>query len=107
NMLVANNLNPLRRLELAEVDGLADFEAGDVHENLVGQIFWQATNFDLVKDVLQHSATGFNARGFAAGFNRDMDGDVFVRGNFVKINMEHLAVERMVLDILDESETLV
>ena len=35
-----------------------------------------------------------------------MDGDFFVRGNFMKINVQHFAAERMVLDILHQREAL-
>ena len=44
--------------------------------------------------------------GFAGRFHRHLHGDFFVLGDFVKINVQHFAVERMMLDFLHEREAL-
>ena len=97
---------PCGRLDFADVNGLADFEAGHVHDNLFRQILRQAADLELEQNVFEHAAAGLHAGGFAGGFHRHLDGDFFVFGDFMKIHMQHLAVERMMLDFLHQREAL-
>ena len=56
--------------------------------------------------MFQHAAAGLHAGRFAGGFHRHLHGDFFVLGDFVKIHVQHLAVERMMLDFLHQREAL-
>ena len=104
DVLVADDFHAVGQLDFAEVDGLAEFEAGDVHDDLLRQILGQGADFELEQDVFEHAAAGFHAGGFADGFHRHLDGDFFVFGDFMEIHVQHLAVERVVLDFLHERE---
>ena len=55
--------------------------------------------------MFEHAAAVFHAGGLANGFHRNLDGDLFVFGDLVKIHVQHLAVERVVLDFLHECKT--
>ena len=48
----------------------------------------------------------FTPVGFADGFDRHHDGDLLVLGDFVKIDMQHLAAQRMMLDFLHQRQAL-
>ena len=74
------------------VNGLADFQRGDVNEDLLRQIFRQAADFELEQNVFQNAAAVFHAGGFAGGFHRHLHGDFFVFGDFMEIHMQHFAV---------------
>ena len=56
--------------------------------------------------MLEHAATGLNTFSFAARFDGNHDGHLFVFGDFVEINMENAAVQRMMLNFLQQRETL-
>ena len=88
------------------MDGLAEFEMADINDNLLRQILGQAADFELEQHVFEHAAAGLHAGGFADGFHRHLDGDLFILGHFMKIHVQDLAVERVMLDFLDEREAL-
>ena len=52
------------------------------------------------------NAAGLHARRFARRFERNVDGDLFIFGDFVEIHMQHFAAHRVVLDFLHEREAL-
>ncbi len=106
DVFVTQNLHARGRLDFAKVNGLANFETGHVNDNLFRQIFRQRADLELEQNVFEHAAAGFYADGFAGRFHRHLDGDFFVLGDFVKINVQHLAVERMMLDFLHQREAL-
>ena len=104
-MFVAENFDARRRLNVAEVDGFAQFEAGDIHDQLLRQILGQGAHLEFEKHVFQHAATVFRYTGrFAGGFQRHHDDDLFTLGHFMEIHVEHIAVQRVVLDFLDQGE---
>ena len=104
DILVADDFHAVGQLDFADVDGLAEFQAGDVHDDLFRQILGQGADFELEQDVFEHAAAVFHAGGLANGFHRHLDGDLLVFGDFVEIHVQHLAVERIVLDFLHERE---
>ena len=71
-----------------------------------GKSFGRAADLELVQNVFEHAAAGLHAGGFAGGFHRHLNGDLFVFGDFVEIHVQHLAVERVMLDFLHEREAL-
>ena len=104
DVFVADEFHAGGRHDFAKVDGLAEFEMAHVHDNLFRQIFGQGADFELEQDVFEHAAAVLDAGGFADGFQWHMDDDLFIFGDLVEIHMQHLAVERVVLDILHERE---
>jgi len=46
-LLVPEDLNPRGRFDVAEVDGLAEFEMAHVHDHLLGQSLGRARTFNL------------------------------------------------------------
>src|SRR6185369_4643237 len=72
--------------------------------DLLGKILGQAADFDLEEDVFEHAAAGFNPDGFADGLDRDHDGDLFVLGDLVQIDVQDLAGQGEVLDLLNEGQ---
>ena len=105
-MLVAENLDAFRRLDLADVDGLVDFEMADVNDDLLGQILGQRAHLQLEHDVSKDAAVVLDAGGFAGGFHGHHDGDFFSFGNLVQIHMQHGLRQRMMLDFLEQREAL-
>jgi hypothetical protein len=63
---------PAGRLDVADVDGLADFQMGHVHDDLFRQILGQAAHLELEQDVFQRAAAVLDAGGFAGGFHRHL-----------------------------------
>ena len=88
------------------MNGLAQFEARHVHDDLFRQILGQRADFDLEQHVFQHAAAGFDTGGFPDGFHRHGDGDLFIFGNFMKIHVQNFAAQRMVLHFLDQRKPL-
>ena len=88
------------------MDGLADLQVGDIGEDGFGQILGKGPDLDLEQDVLKHAAIGLNTLGLADGFDGHHDGDLLVLGNFVKINVQHLARERVMLNFLHQRQPL-
>ena len=105
-MFVAENLNSRGRFDIAEVNGLAEFEMAYVHENLFGQILGQGAHLQFEDHVIEHPAAVFHAGRFADGFQRHLDDDLFVLGHFMKIHVQHVAFQRVVLDFLHQREAL-
>jgi hypothetical protein len=104
DVLVANDFHSFGRLDFAKVDGFAEFKMAHVHDNLLRQILRQAADLELEQDVFEHAAAVFHAGGLANGFQWHIDGDSFVFGHLVEIHVQHLAVERVVLDFLHQRE---
>ena len=104
DVLVADDFHAFGRLDFADVDGLAKFKMAHVHDDLFRQILGQAADLELEQDVFEHAAAVFHAGGLANGFQRHIDGDPFVFGDFMEIHVQHLAVERVVLDFLHQRE---
>ncbi len=92
--------------DVTKMKGLADFQRAHVNQDLLRQILRQAAHLELEQDVFQRAAANLDAGGFAGGFHRNRDGDFFVFGDFVQIQMNHLAGQRMVLDFLHQREAL-
>ncbi len=59
---VAENLNPGRRLDFAEVNGLAEFEMADINHNLLRQILGQGPDFELEQNVFENAAASSSRR---------------------------------------------
>ncbi len=70
------------------------------------QILGQGADFQLEQDVFQRAAAGLDAHGLADGFHRHHDGDLFVLGDFVQIDVEHLVGQDVVLDFLHQRQAL-
>ena len=105
DVLVTNDFHTVGQFDFADVDGLAEFKMTHVHDYLFRQILGQCADLELEQDMFEHAAAVFHAGGFANGFQRHLDGDFFVFGHFVEIHVQHLAVERVMLDFLHERET--
>ena len=56
--------------------------------------------------MLQRAAANFHAGSFAGRFHRHLHGDFFVFGDFMETNVQHFAVERVMLDFLHQREAL-
>ena len=105
-MLVTDDFHASRRGDVTNVDGLADFQRRHVNRDLLRQIFRERAHLELEQDVRERTAAGLDAGCFANRFDRDGNRHLFGRGNFVKIHMEHLAAERVMLDFLHQREAL-
>ncbi len=103
-MLFAENFDTGGRLDVAEVDGFAEFEMAHVHNNLFGQILGQGAHLQFEHDVFEHAAGVFHPGRLADGFQRHLDDDFLVLGHFMKIHVQDVAVQRVMLDFLDERE---
>ena len=106
NVLVTEDFGALGRLDVAHVNGLANLEVADVHGDDLRQILGQGAHPDLEQHVLQHTAVGLDALGFADGLDRHHDGHLLVLGHFVEIHVQHLTGEGMVLDFLHQCQPL-
>ena len=56
--------------------------------------------------MLKRSAAGLDAEGFADGFDGHLDGDLFVLGHFVQIDVKQLVGQNVVLDFLHQGQPL-
>ncbi len=71
-----------------------------------GRSFGSARHLDLEENVLQHAAACLDADCFADGLNGHVDGHHFVFGHFMKVHVENVAFERMMLNILNQRQAL-
>ena len=76
----------------------------DIDADHFGQIFWQSSNANLEQDVFEHAAAGLDPLGFTDGFDRNHDGDFLIFGDFVEIDVQDLATQRVMLHFLDQGE---
>src|SRR5437016_5056011 len=82
-----------RRLNVAEVNRLADFKMGNINVNGFGQIPGKGADLDLEEHVFEDAAAGFHARSFTDSLDGNVDCDFFVFGHFVQIDMEGVATQ--------------
>ena len=92
------------RLDFTKVNGFAQFEMADVHGDLLRQILGQTADLEFEQNVFEHATAGFHASRFPGSFQRDVDDDFFVFGDFMEIHVQHVAFERVMLDFLHERE---
>ena len=97
---------PGGRFDVAEVDGLAQFEMAHVHNHLLGQILGQGAHFQFEHHVFEHAAAVFHTGRFASGFQRHQNDHFFIFGHFMEIHVQHVAFQRVVLDFLHQREAL-
>ena len=56
--------------------------------------------------MIQRAAGILDARGFADRFHGDQNSHLFIRGDLMQIQMEHIAAQGMVLNFLHQGQTL-
>ena len=71
-----------------------------------GKSFGSARTLILNKTCSSMPPPFFTPTASPVGFHRHHDGDLFVFGDFMEIHVQHLAVERMVLDFLHQRQAL-
>ncbi len=86
------------------MNSLANVEVRHIDGDDLRQILGKGARFDLKQHVFEHAAIGLDADGFAFGFDRHHDGDFFVFGYFMKIDMKHFAVEGVMLNFLNQRQ---
>ena len=104
--LVAEDFATFRRLDFADMDGLAKFEARHINDDLFRQILGQPANFDFEQNMFEHAFAGLDANGFADRFDGHHDRNLFVLGDLMKIHMHEFAAQRVVLDFLQQRQPL-
>lgn len=90
-------------LEIADVQGAADFQIADVHLDGFRKIVWKADDFERV-DVLFHEATCFDTSGFTVEVSRDVSGDFGLIVDSAEVSVQGDAGKWVVLDGLKECE---
>jgi len=88
-------------LNLADVDGFAKFEGGDVNGDMLWKIFWKAADFERVVDGF-NEATKLDARGFTGDFDWHFRVDFFVHRDGVEVDVRNAPFEVVMLDFLHE-----
>ena len=90
---------------ISDVQVFADVESGDVDGDDFRQIFRQTSDRERAHVLLEQATKGLNTDGFSLGFEDDFGLDLLGHGDRVKIHVNDVAADRMVLDFLDEGET--
>ena len=86
------------------MNGVADLECGDIDGEDLGKILRKAADFDGSDVLLEKAAVGFDAIGFADGFDGDAGEDFLGHGDGLEIDMQDGAGDGVVLDFLDEGK---
>ena len=101
-LFVGNSGYPGRKLDVANMEGVANVQTRNVDHDNFGQILGQASNRKQTHALLQQTAKGLHADRLSLGLKDDFCIDLFVHRNRVKIYVDDLAAHRMVLDLLNE-----
>jgi hypothetical protein len=84
------------------VDGAADAECGDIDREELGKVLREAADLDGADALLEQAAEIFHSIGLAGGLDRHIGGDLLGGGDSLEIDMEDVAGDGVVLDLLDE-----
>src|SRR5205823_4014019 len=95
---VAEDFDPLGRLDVLDVDGLVDLQLADVDADRVGDGDGQALHLQAVQRLVEDAAGG-DARGDAAQLNLHVDLDALVARDALEIDVEDFLAEVVVLQL--------
>ena len=96
----------LRKNEVADVDGVADFEWRDVDADDFRKILRETLDGNRAHVLLEKSAEVFDSIGFTEWFDHDFGFDLFGHGNSVEIDVKNFAADDVVLHFLNEGERI-
>src|SRR6266404_7856546 len=91
-----------RKLNVANVNGIADVQLRDIHGDPIRQIGRQTFNRQRTQALLKQSPKGFDANCRARWFERNFSLNHLVHGDRVKIDMTNLTTDGGVLHLLHE-----
>src|SRR6266478_6180281 len=91
-----------RKLNVATVNGIADVQLRDVHNDPIWQIGRQTFNRQRTQALLKQSPKGFDANCRARWFERNFSLNHLVHGDRVNIDMTNLTTDGGVLHLLHE-----
>jgi hypothetical protein len=104
-LFVGHGCYPRRKLDIANMKGVAYIQTRDIDHDDFGQILGQASNRKQAHALLQQTAKGLHSDRFSLGLKDHFCIDLFVHRNSVKVYVDDLAADRMVLDLLNEGKS--
>ena len=91
------------KLHIADVESITFVEVGDIELKELRKGSSSATNFEAVKELIEHAA-GFHASRLTQKVNWKLCGDFGLLVHGEEVRVKSYAIERVVLDVLEESE---
>ena len=93
------------KLDVANMEGVANVQTRNVDHNNFRQILGQASNRKQTHALLQQTAKRLDADRLSLRLEDDFCIDFFVHRNRVKVYVDDLAANRMMLDLLNQGES--
>src|SRR5439155_12266022 len=101
-VFVVEHRNTLGQSDVANVQAVTDRDVGDIDVDVVGDSGRIEAEMRLVHDLLENAARVSNAFRDADEAERNADSHLFTGDELLEIDVEHLPLEWMPLDLADQ-----
>src|ERR1700733_11566702 len=102
-IFVAQELQLVAMRQIGNAQHIAKREVRDIDDDVAGNIAWQALDFDFAQHLVENAALGLDADRNAGELDRHFDANGLVEGNALEINVNQVALDRLVLPVNDHS----
>ena len=98
----AEIFNTVKSRKIADVDRLTDSKTADVNFDVIRKLGWAATNFNVVRLVVNHATFILHADrvSLTSQMNRHVCDEAFTTGNFMEVDVRDAVFNRIALNFL-------